>query len=112
MNTYRIPEDSIFYSRDTSCKQGVMEATNGNGVDVALNPLAGDQLRATWECMAPFGRFVEIGKRDITSNMNLEMSRPYMNSLHQKRRQRFVLWEVGSSWGNWSLCLQLVTWYW
>ena len=24
--------------------------------------------------MAPFGRFVEIGKRDITRNMNLEMS--------------------------------------
>ena len=75
MKTYRIPEDSIFYSRDTSFRQGVMEATNGNGVDVALNSLAGDQLCATWECMAPFGRFVEIGKRDITSNMNLEMSR-------------------------------------
>ena len=75
MSTYGISEDSIFYSRDTSFAQGVMEATKGKGVDVALNSLAGDQLRATWECMAPFGRFVEIGKRDITSNMNLEMSR-------------------------------------
>lgn len=75
MCTYGISEDCIFYSRDTSFVQGVMEATKGKGVDVALNSLAGDQLRATWECMAPFGRFVEIGKRDITSNMNLEMSR-------------------------------------
>ena len=52
-----------------------MEITNGKGVDVVLNSLAGDQLRITWECMAPFGRFVEIGKRDITRNMNLDMSR-------------------------------------
>lgn len=75
MSTYGVSADCIFYSRDTSFTQGVMEATNDKGVDVALNSLAGDQLRATWKCMAPFGRFVEIGKRDITSNMNLEMSR-------------------------------------
>ncbi len=75
METYGIPEGCIFYSRDTSFTQGVMDATAGKGVDVALNSLAGEQLRATWECMAPFGRFVEIGKRDITNNQNLEMSR-------------------------------------
>jgi len=75
MQTYNIPEECIFYSRDTSFTQGVMGATAGKGVDVALNSLAGEQLRATWECMAPFGRFVEIGKRDITSNLNLEMGR-------------------------------------
>jgi NADPH:quinone reductase-like Zn-dependent oxidoreductase len=74
MQTYHIPEESIFYSRDTSFMQGVLDATDGRGVDVALNSLAGDQLRATWQCMAPFGRFVEIGKRDIMNNMNLEMS--------------------------------------
>lgn len=75
MQTYNIPEDCIFYSRDTSFLQRVLHTTNGVGVDVALNSLAGEQLRATWQCMARFGRFVEIGKRDITSNMNLEMSR-------------------------------------
>ncbi len=74
-DNYEISEDCIFYSRDTSFVQDVMEATDGKGVDVALNSLAGDQLRATWECMARFGRFVEIGKRDIAANMNLEMSR-------------------------------------
>ncbi|KAK3170550.1 putative secondary metabolism biosynthetic enzyme [Lepraria neglecta] len=75
MQKYKIPKESIFYSRDTSFAQGVLDATGQKGVDVALNSLAGEQLRATWECMAPFGRFVEIGKRDITNNMNLEMSR-------------------------------------
>ena len=73
MRNFQIPEKRIFYSRDTSFAQDVLEATNGKGVDVVLNSLAGEQLRATWKCMAPFGRFVEIGKRDITTNMNLEM---------------------------------------
>ena len=75
MQTYGIPEDNIFYSRDTSFAQRVLDATNGAGVDVALSSLAGEQLRATWQCMAPFGRFVEIGKRDIMSNMHLEMGK-------------------------------------
>ncbi len=74
MQTYGIPENQIFYSRDTSFGHSILEATNGKGVDVVLNSLAGEQLRATWRCMAPFGRFVEIGKRDITTNMYLEMA--------------------------------------
>ena len=74
MDTYHVPDECIFYSRDTSFAQQVLDITNGEGVDVALNSLAGEQLHATWECMAPFGKFVEIGKRDITSNMNLGMS--------------------------------------
>ena len=74
MQTYNIPEDHIFYSRDTSFVQGVLKATNNNGVDVVLNSLAGEQLRATWKCMKPFGRFIEIGKRDITTKMYLEMA--------------------------------------
>ena len=74
MRNFQISEKRIFYSRDTSFAQDILDATNGRGVDVVLNSLAGEQLRATWKCMAPFGRFVEIGKRDITTNMNLEMS--------------------------------------
>ena len=80
MQTYGIPADCIFYSRDTSFAQGVLEATNGVGVDMALSSLAGEQLRATWQCMAPFGRFVEIGKRDIMTNTNLQMA-PFERSV-------------------------------
>ena len=80
MQTYGIPEDCIFYSRDTSFAQGILDATNDTGVDVALSSLAGEQLRATWQCMAPFGRFVEIGKRDIMTNTNLQMG-PFERSV-------------------------------
>lgn len=75
MTTYGIAADHIFYSRDTSFGPEIREATGGKGVDVVINSLAGDLLRETWDCLAPFGRFIEIGKRDITSNTRLEMSK-------------------------------------
>lgn len=74
MDTYHLPEEQIFFSRDTSFASGIHEATDGEGVDVALNSLTGDALRATFGCLAPFGRFVELGKRDIIQNSRLEMA--------------------------------------
>ncbi|KAI0593005.1 hypothetical protein F4775DRAFT_587134 [Biscogniauxia sp. FL1348] len=71
---FGIPEDHIFYSRNTSFAQGIMRVTNGYGVDVVLNSLSGDALRASWECIAPYGRFVEIGKADIMANSSLPMA--------------------------------------
>lgn len=53
MKLYGIPEDHIFYSRNTSFSQGVMRMTNGRGVDVVLNSLSGESLLASWDCVAP-----------------------------------------------------------
>lgn len=74
METYQLKEEQIFFSRDISFAQGIQHATSGQGVDVALNSLSGDALQATFECVAPFGRFIELGKRDITTNSRLEMA--------------------------------------
>ena len=73
INEYGIPEDHIFYSRDTSFAKGIKRMTEGRGVDVIMNALAGESLIASWECIASYGRFVEIGKKDILSNSNLPM---------------------------------------
>lgn len=73
MTQYSIPEDHIFYSRDTSFARGIRRVTDGQGVDVVVNSLAGELLRETWECLAPFGRFIEIGKADIIKNTHLDM---------------------------------------
>lgn len=70
---FKIPEDHIFHSRDTSFAQGVARVTDGYGVDVILNSLSGERLQASWECIAPFGRFIEIGKADIMANSSLPM---------------------------------------
>ncbi|KAJ5578008.1 uncharacterized protein N7459_006972 [Penicillium hispanicum] len=74
METYGLTEKQIFFSRDLSFAEGILQATGGEGVDVALNSLSGDALQATFECVAPFGRFIELGKRDITQNSRLEMA--------------------------------------
>ncbi|KAL8792787.1 MAG: hypothetical protein Q9195_004600 [Heterodermia aff. obscurata] len=73
MTQYKIPEDHIFSSRDGTFAKGIMRMTSGKGVDVIMNSLSGDALRLTWNCIAAFGRFVELGKRDFTVNSRLEM---------------------------------------
>ncbi|KAK7545386.1 beta-ketoacyl synthase domain-containing protein [Phyllosticta citricarpa] len=79
MKQYGIPEDHIFSSRDTSFAKGVMRATNGQGVDVVLNSLAGEALRKSWHCLAKFGRFLEIGKADLFANTGLDM-KPFLDN--------------------------------
>lgn len=75
METYGIPENHIFSSRDGSFLQELMTMTGQKGVDVVLNSTAGDLLRQSWRCLAPLGRFIEIGKRDIVQNSHLEMEK-------------------------------------
>ncbi|KAK4160344.1 hypothetical protein QBC43DRAFT_359689 [Cladorrhinum sp. PSN259] len=71
---YGIAPDHILSSRDTSFARGVMRLTGGRGVDVVLNSLSGEGLVASWECVAPFGRFIEIGKKDIIAGNALPMA--------------------------------------
>ncbi|KAK4866744.1 hypothetical protein LT330_007907 [Penicillium expansum] len=80
MDTYQIPASQIFSSRDPSFARGVKAATGGKGVDIVLNSLSGGLLDETWHCLAPYGRFVEIGKKDIQSNKQLEM-RPFQDAV-------------------------------
>lgn len=68
-----IPESHVFSSRDASFAEEVKKATAGRGVDVVVNYLTGDLLQAGWACVAPFGRFVEIGKRDLVDAGRLDM---------------------------------------
>jgi NADPH:quinone reductase-like Zn-dependent oxidoreductase/ubiquinone/menaquinone biosynthesis C-methylase UbiE len=70
---YGIPEDHIFFSRDASFADGVKRMTNGRGVDVILNSLSGKLLVASWEIIAEFGRFIEIGRKDIDTRGFLPM---------------------------------------
>ena len=74
MKTFNIPRNRIFSSRDTSFVEGVMRETQRNGVDLVLNSLSGELLHATWQCVAPFGKMVEIGKRDLIGFGKLDMS--------------------------------------
>ncbi|KAK4188780.1 highly reducing polyketide synthase AFT9-1 [Podospora australis] len=71
---YGIPESHIFSSNSRHLKKYIMNATQGNGVDVVLNSLSGQLLIDSWDCVAPFGTFVEIGKTDIHGRSQLNMA--------------------------------------
>lgn len=73
MDEFGIPESHIFSSRDLSFVKGIKRATNGYGVDVVLNSLSGEALRRSWDLIAPFGRFVEIGKKDAQINGKVDL---------------------------------------
>ncbi|KXH46496.1 polyketide synthase [Colletotrichum nymphaeae SA-01] len=71
---WNVPKDQIFSSRDVSFVEGVKAATGGLGVDVVLNSLSGELLHASWDCVAPHGTFIELGKKDTLAGGKLAMA--------------------------------------
>ncbi|HVH45622.1 MAG TPA: type I polyketide synthase [Labilithrix sp.] len=63
--------EHVYDSRTLAWSDEVKRDTNGRGVDVVLNSLAGDALVKGVSLLAPFGRFLELGKRDIYENSAL-----------------------------------------
>ena len=70
----------IFSSRSLSFVDEVMKATGGQGVDCVLNSLAGEAISAGLSLLKPFGRFIELGKRDFYEDTPLRL-RPFSNNL-------------------------------
>ncbi|KAJ5339123.1 Acyl transferase/acyl hydrolase/lysophospholipase [Penicillium brevicompactum] len=60
--SYGIPRDRIFNSRDSSFSDKIMKSTNGRGVDLVINSLSGDLLQSSCECVAKFGKLVNLAK--------------------------------------------------
>ncbi|THC94688.1 hypothetical protein EYZ11_005833 [Aspergillus tanneri] len=70
---FGIPEKYIYSSRAVSFKHGIQRQTKGRGVDVVLNSLSGEATRESLECLANFGRFIEVGKGQLLSNRRMEL---------------------------------------
>ncbi|KAM6175935.1 fatty acid synthase [Erethizon dorsatum] len=70
----QLDDTSFANSRDTSFEQHVMLHTGGRGVDLVLNSLAEEKLQASVRCLAQHGRFLEIGKFDLSNNHPLGMA--------------------------------------
>lgn len=67
--------EHVFDSRSLDFYNQVMQATGGRGVDIVLNSLTGRFVPQSLKCLAPFGRFVELGKADIYRNSKLNLER-------------------------------------
>ena len=70
----------VMNSRTLDFAREVMEATEGRGVDVVLNSLAGDAISESLNVLATGGRFLEIGKRDIYADSQIGLL-PFQKNL-------------------------------
>jgi epothilone synthetase B len=61
----------IMDSRSLDFVDEVLKSTVGEGVDVILNSLAGEAILKGLEILRPYGRFIELGKRDIMENAQI-----------------------------------------
>lgn len=70
--------EKIYNSRSTAFLDDIRAEIGG--VDVVLNSLAGEAMQASLKCLKPFGRFIELGKRDYVLNTALGL-RPFRRNL-------------------------------
>ncbi len=72
--------DHVMNSRDLSYADQVLSLTGGEGVDVVLNSLAGEAINRNLRVLRPFGRFLELGKRDFYENTRIGL-RPFKDNI-------------------------------
>uniref|UniRef100_A0AC35U6Z3 Carrier domain-containing protein n=1 Tax=Rhabditophanes sp. KR3021 TaxID=114890 RepID=A0AC35U6Z3_9BILA len=70
----QLQERHFANSRRADFEAQIRRTTRGRGVDVILNSLAQDMLQASVRCLAQHGRFLEIGKVDLSQNNPLGMA--------------------------------------
>ncbi|OGT44580.1 MAG: hypothetical protein A3E82_01680 [Gammaproteobacteria bacterium RIFCSPHIGHO2_12_FULL_38_11] len=70
----------IYNSRNLTFADQIMEQTKGDGIDVVLNCLSGEAISSNLNIMKPFGRFLELGKRDFYANSKIGL-RPFRNNI-------------------------------
>lgn len=70
----KLTQDCFANSRDSSFQRHIMRQTNGLGVDLVLNSLSGELFEASLRCLAKSGRFLEIGKYDLSQNRQIGSS--------------------------------------
>lgn len=73
---YGIDDAFILSSRwsPQDIQKRVMQLTGSRGVDVVVNSMAGDMLNESWNCLAPLGTHIELGKADIYKKGHLPMA--------------------------------------
>ena len=59
-----------------SFAEGIMADTDGGGVDIVINSLTDDFITKSFEVLAQGGRFIELGRRRIWSEQEVQQKRP------------------------------------
>jgi acyl transferase domain-containing protein/SAM-dependent methyltransferase/acyl carrier protein len=61
----------VFDSRTLDFDYEIRRITNGEGVDIVLNSIAGEAIPKGVALLRSYGRFIELGKRDFYANSKL-----------------------------------------
>lgn len=72
--------DHVLDSRSLKFAEDVMRLSQGQGVDVVLNSISGEAINRNLSILRPFGRFLELGKRDFYENSKIGL-RPFRNNI-------------------------------
>ncbi|MFE0046021.1 SDR family NAD(P)-dependent oxidoreductase [Streptomyces albireticuli] len=72
----------VLDSRGHGFADRIRRHTGGRGVDVVLNSLGGEAAARSRELLAPGGRFIELGKRDIYGNQRMLQKPLAANATH------------------------------
>ncbi len=70
----------VLDSRTLDFADDILQLTNGEGVDVVLNSLSGEAITRNLRVLKPFGRFLELGKRDFYENTRIGL-RPFRQNI-------------------------------
>lgn len=70
---FGIAPSRIFNSRKQSSINEILKATGRKGIDVVLCSSPGELMHETWRCIAPLGRFIEVGRTNIVGGSKLSM---------------------------------------
>ncbi len=71
---------NVLDSRSLEFADQIMELTDGEGIDVVLNSLSGAAIAKNLSILKPFGRFLELGKRDFYADSKIGL-RPFRNNI-------------------------------
>jgi NADPH:quinone reductase-like Zn-dependent oxidoreductase len=72
--------EHVLDSRSGAFVDDVLRITKDKGVAVVLNSLSGEAMERSISILEPFGRFVELGKRDYVANTHIGL-RPFRRNL-------------------------------
>ncbi|APE33579.1 hypothetical protein BOX37_05895 [Nocardia mangyaensis] len=74
--------EHVMDSRSLDFAEQIRVSTGGAGVDVVLNSLSGAAIRSSLAVLAPYGRFIEIGKRDVVEKRSIDLWQLRRNIAH------------------------------
>ncbi len=63
----------VYNSRTLDFAEKIYQDTNGEGVDIVLNSLAGPYIEKSMNLLRNYGRFLELGKRDIYGKTHISL---------------------------------------